>query len=319
MAMASAPTDPIAPRLDQLEPILVDLNVAAPVALAELKGGTPPVFRVDLADGTALVLKTYDERTSKLPARENYASRLLGRLNVPVTRYLAMDEACTRLPFRYAITTYLPGATAGDLKDEPDIADAHRQMGALLRQLHSVQLPAYGHFDENGIISPVTASGSWIHGVAAHAFEQFAQHGGDDTLKRHLQAIVEEGMDILSHSTGPVFAHDDLHPNNVLFERDAEGRLRLSGLLDFGNSRAADAVFDLAKTLFICEHEAPGASAAIREGYGLVAHPDPERAIWLHTLLHRVVMWWWLRHVGVIADGEEHGLMTDLRTMAARG
>jgi hypothetical protein len=33
-------------------------------------------------------------------------------------------------------------------------------------------------------------------------------------------------------------------------------------------------------------------------------------------MLHRLTMWWWLRHVGVIAEGEEHDLMRDLRAMA---
>jgi hypothetical protein len=27
-------------------------------------------------------------------------------------------------------------------------------------------------------------------------------------------------------------------------------------------------------------------------------------------------MWWWLRYVGVIADGEEHQLIVDLEAMA---
>ncbi len=93
-------------------------------------------------------------------------------------------------------------------------------------------------------------------------------------------------------------------------------RLLLSGLIDFGNARAADAVFDLAKNLFNSEHEAPGCTAPMLEGYGPIDHPDPEGALWLYTLLHRVIMWWWLRHVGVIADGETHDLIVALRDMA---
>jgi len=66
--------------------------------------------------------------------------------------------------------------------------------------------------------------------------------------------------------------------------------LRVTGLIDFGNARAADATFDLAKTLFCCEHEAPGSTTAILAGYGPVDHPESEAALRLYTLIHRVVM-----------------------------
>jgi hypothetical protein len=88
--------------------------------------------------------------------------------------------------------------------------------------------------------------------------------------------------------------------------------LKLTGLIDFGNAHAADAVWDLAKILFICAHDAPEAPALIREGYGLVDDPDPEGALRFYTVLHRVIMWWWLRHVGIIKDGEHNALIDDL-------
>ena len=65
----------------------------------------------------------------------------------------------------------------------------------------------------------------------------------------------------MTWSRGPVFAHDDLNPNNVLAQRDATGRLRLTGLIDFGNARAGDAVSDLAKNLFNTEQR-PSSSKA---------------------------------------------------------
>ena len=89
-----------------------------------------------------------------------------------------------------------------------------------------------------------------------------------------------------------------------------------SGLIDFGNARAADAVFDLAKTLFMGNHDAPGSVPLIREGYGPIDHPDPEAALWLYTLVHRVTMWSWLRHVGAITAEDGLDLIPALREMA---
>ena len=146
--------------------------------------------------------------------------------------------------------------------------------------------------------------------------ERFRHYGAPAGLSDRLDGIVMSGRGLMAKSSGPVFAHDDFQPNNVLAERDAAGRLHLTGLIDFGNARAADATFDLAKTLFCCEHEAPGSTAAILDGYGVIDHPEPDAALWLYTLIHRVVMWYWLRHIGVIPEAAKHDLMVDLEAMA---
>jgi aminoglycoside phosphotransferase (APT) family kinase protein len=298
--------------------ILAKFDLGKPVELTELEGGSSGSFRVDRAVGDPVVLKTYGDFMPTVPQREVYASKLLTDLPIPATRYLAVDETRTILAKPYAITNYLPGQSVGSFSGEADIADLHRQMGELLRKLHTVRLPAFGHFDENGIIDPAPDNVTYMQGVVAHAFAKFRYYGGDPNLADRLEVIIANNAGIFAAGSGPIFAHDDLNPNNVLAERDGSGRLRLTGLIDFGNARAADAVFDLAKTLFICEHEAPGSSEPILAGYGPVELPEPERALWVYALVHRVVMWWWLRHIGVIADGEEHDLQKDLRLMAAR-
>ncbi len=307
------------PTLAELRTILGDLGLGEPVAVTELAGGSNKAFRIDLADGAAVVLKTYDDLGATLPASEAYASRLLAGLDMPVTHYLAVDESLTRLPFRFALTNHLPGVTAASLRDDPGIADVYRQMGVLLRRLHAVHLLAFGHFDATGIHDPVPDNAISMQRTAAHAFAQFRKYGGDPALADRLARIVAARAELFAQSGGPVFAHDDFHVGNILSERDADGHLRLTGLIDFGNARAADAVSDLAKTLFMADHDAPGASAHIRAGYGPVGHPDPEAALWLYTLLHRVVMWWCLRRVGAIADGVHDPLIADLSQMAKEG
>lgn len=291
------------------------LGLGRAIAVETLAGGSSPVFRIDLADGSALVLKSYD-RPEKLPRREAYAAGLVAPLGLPTTRYLAIDETLADLPFAFALANYLEGVPVATFRDAPDAGDLYCQMGQLLRRLHGIRLPAFGHFEAGGIASPVIGNADYMRKVAGHAFGQFRHYGGKPALAGALEGAVAARAELFGHSRGPVFAHDDLHPNNVLARRDAEGRLHLSGLLDFGNARSADAVFDLAKTLFICEHDAPGSREAILAGYGPVDHPDPAGALWLYTLLHRVVMWWWLRHVGQIGEDERHELIVALEAMA---
>ncbi|KKB11575.1 hypothetical protein VE25_12020, partial [Devosia geojensis] len=112
-----------------------------------------------------------------------------------------------------------------------------------------------------------------------------------------MRRIVEERFDdIVPHSTGPVFAHDDLQPGNVLAARTPDGSLTRSGLIDFGNARAADPVFDLAKCLFCSRHEAPDSPALILEGFGPIGPwlvtrdevADPQNlGMWLEVDGHR--------------------------------
>ena len=307
------------PALNQIAPILADIGLATPLAVADIKDGSGRVFRVDLADGSAVVLKHYDEtyKQHHVVSGERYAELLLANLDLPITRYLLQDESLTRLPYPFAITNHLSGVTVKSLAGEADIADAWRAMGKLLRKLHAVPTPGYGKFGPDGVIDAKASNAEAMRGSFAYTFAQFRKYGGDEALAQQLEAIVADRFDTMTWSAGPVFAHHDFNPNNVLVDRDANGDLRLSGLIDFGNARAADAVSDLAASIFFNEHEMPGSGSYILAGYGPIDHPDPEGALWFYTLHHRLVMWWWLRHVGLIADGEKHDLIRDLEAMAA--
>jgi Ser/Thr protein kinase RdoA (MazF antagonist) len=101
----------------------------------------------------------------------------------------------------------------------------------------------------------------------------------------------------------------------VLAEYERDGSLQLTGLIDFGNARAADAVFDLAKALFCCGHENPRSREPLLAGYGTINHPDPAEALWLYTLFHRITMWCSLTRRGDSSGGPA-GLLRDLHEMS---
>lgn len=302
----------------RLAATLADFGLGVPTAITELVGGGARSFRIDRVNGQPLVLKAFNDALPYATGKETYASKLLRDLDVPMTRFLASDESRTRLPFRYTIANYLPGRQVMTFKDEPDVADLYRQMGAMLRKLHTVRVDGYGSFGEDGVVNPAATNAEFIGRFFAHGFDRFRHYGGDEALARQLEAIVADHADVIEYSSGAVFAHDDFQPHNVLAERDSNGRLQLTGLLDFGNAKASDPACDLAKALFCSEHDAPGSGPAIREGYGPIDHPDPDAALWIYLLLHRITMWWWLRHVGVIGEDERHDLIVDLETMASQ-
>ncbi len=295
------------------------LGLGAATSITELAGGSSRAYKVQRANGVPVVFKIYPDYLPDTSAKEMYVTGLLGHLAVPITRYLVADNSRTKLAYRYAVTNYLEGQAAGELTNHPDVSSLHRQIGALLRTLHQVQMPGYGALDSDGVVRPISSHAEFMRGLVNHHLEQFRSMGADEALATKLRAILDDHFDkVVLHSAGAVFAHDDLHPNNVLATEGGDGRLTLSGLIDFGNARAADPVFDLAKCLFCSEDDAPGSTPHILEGYGHIDHPAPERAIEFYTLLHRITMWWWLRKIGFIAAPDTpSGLIDDLRKSAA--
>jgi Ser/Thr protein kinase RdoA (MazF antagonist) len=176
-------------------------------------------------------------------------------------------------------------------------------------------MTAYGYVVADGIWRPQATNDEYMRSAFSQAFRQFREQGGEETLTCRLEENVQSRFHHLQYSAGPVFCHDDLQQGNVLAEYGRSGSLQLSGLIDFGNARAADALFDLAKALFCCAHEDPRSREPLLAGYGEINHPDPEEALWLYTLFHRVVMWCGLTRRGDTSDGPA-GLLCDLDEMS---
>jgi aminoglycoside phosphotransferase (APT) family kinase protein len=303
--------------LEQVRAIVRDLDgELEPVTFARLRGGTHDVYRIGLAEAEQpLVLKIYDDEPEWIAAKEALVAGWIGeRAGIPIPRWLRLDQSRSRIPFRFALTTWLPGVTVRSLIGESGIDTAYRQMGQLLRRLHNIPMTAYGYIVADGIRRPQPSNDEYMRMAFAQAFRQFREQTGDEALTRRLEEKAQLRFDLLKYSAGPVFSHDDLQQGNVLARRDMNGSLELTGLIDFGNARAGDALFDLAKALFCCAHEDPSSREPVLAGYGAIDHPDPDEALWLYTLFHRVVMWCGLTRRGDTSDGAA-GLLRDLEEM----
>jgi len=305
-------------ELEQVRAIVRDLDgTLDPVGFARLHGGTSDVYRIDLAAAeNPLALKIYADEPAWIVAKEALVAGWIDeRAGIPIPRWLRVDERRTCIPFRFALTTWLPGVTVRSLIGVPGIDAAYRQMGELLRRLHAIPMAAYGYIVADGIRQPQPTNDEYMRSAFNQALRQFREQGEDEPLTRRLEDKAQSRFDLLQHSAGPVFCHDDLQQGNVLAEYDRNGSVQLTGLIDFGNARAGDALFDLAKALFCCTHEDRRSREPLLAGYGEIDHPDPEQALWLYTLFHRVVMWCGLTRRGDIFDGAA-GLLRDLDEMS---
>lgn len=309
-----------APTLAQLQPIVAEVGRPPVREITRFQGGSAAVYRLDLTDGTRLVLKTFDAN-HLLPRKDQYAAGLLENLGIVATCYLKVDESLTHLPVRFALTTYVEGERAQLFAGHPDYQSVMGQLGALAKKLHCITLPAFGGIPAEGGAAKHATNLAYMRGYVDGSFENFVAQGGDPAMAETLRRIVERDFDaVVPHSGPAVFAHSDLQPHNVLVV-EREGKLELSGLIDFGNMRAESAPMDLAKCLFCTEHDTPGSTAAILEGYGPIDHPDPAKALAFYTLLHRLTMWSWLRKIGVLPSADSPSDIIDaLRvTVATNG
>jgi aminoglycoside phosphotransferase (APT) family kinase protein len=239
-----------------------------------------------------LALKIYSDGPDWIVAKEARVAEWIGaKAGISIPNWLRTDERRVHIPYRFALMTWLPGVTMRSLIGTPGIDAAYRQMGALLRRLHGIPMAAYGYIVGDGILRPQTVNADYMRVAFEAAFRQFRDQGGDAGLAQRLEHQVQVRSDVLAHSAGPVLCHDDFQQGNLLVQRAMDGNLELTGLLDFGNARAGDALFDLAKALLCCTHEDTAGRDPLLAGYGALSHPAAAEALWLYTLFHRVVMW----------------------------
>jgi aminoglycoside phosphotransferase (APT) family kinase protein len=282
--------------------VLNTLGLGEITGIIPLQGGNSPVYRLETGEGTPLVLKLYPDSAHLSPAKDAYAASLLNGLDLPTTRYVLVDETKQRLPVRFAVTNHLPGEPLSSFNEHPGLINALCQMGAALRKLHSVPMPGYGFFDASRALVPRSSNSELVSAMVPEVIDEFMAMGGGADLVQKLRSILDWQFDaIVLSSTGPVFAHNDLQPNNVLFVETQDGALQLSGVIDYGSFCAADPLSDLAKCLFCTEHDMPGSSPYFLAGYGPLNHPDPAGALSFYTIMHRLIMWNWLRTNNIIA------------------
>jgi aminoglycoside phosphotransferase (APT) family kinase protein len=305
--------------LDQVTPIVRSRDASLKVErLSRLHGGSTEVYRIDFAGrADPLVLKIYRDDPVWAPVKEAWVAELIRKkLDLPIPRWLEVDESRTRLPLRFALITHLPGQPLRSLISERDVGVAYRKMGAWLRRLHTVEMSAFGYVGAGEVLGATANNGAAMRMAFEAAFRGFSDRGADPNLASRLESLAQSRFGLLDHCKVPVLCHDDFQQGNVLAARDAAGDLGLTGLIDFENARAGDPLMDLAKALFCSTHEDPRSREPLLAGYGAIDHPDPQGALWLYTLFHRLTMWVWLRRLGDDPDSEAlRALLRDMSDM----
>src|SRR5712691_2811818 len=74
---------------------------------------------------------------------------------IPIPEVLAVDVSYRTWPWRYLITTYLPGHEWAEIQsqlNQYELRQAYQQVGQAVAQLHTISFPHFGEVDCDGTI-----------------------------------------------------------------------------------------------------------------------------------------------------------------------
>jgi hygromycin-B 7''-O-kinase len=178
--------------------------------------------------GDAFVIKIF------APFRENYLRETAalrfthGKLDIETPELISTGEL---EGWSYLVMTQLPGRASRDvwesiaLRDRLEIV---KRTGGAMRQLHQHKAP----------LNETALNRDW-HGFvkrqALRAVERQRACGANPLWLESLPAYLDARLDLLPADSEQVFLHGDIHAGNLLLD-ESDGRWRVSGLIDFGDS-----------------------------------------------------------------------------------
>lgn len=207
------------------------------VVLVELDA--PHLWLVAKLAGPGAALACPFERTAAL------LELVRKRTRVPVAEVMAVDARFERWPWRYLLTTCLPGVQWVKAREQMDDSErnvAYAQMGEAAAGLHALQFPGFGELSPN-LDSPADCGFLAAWQVRAEDFIP------DEGHRAAFLAALEPRSGLFAELGPAGLTHEDLHGYNILFERQARG-WQLSAILDFDKAWAGCCESDLARMAF---------------------------------------------------------------------
>jgi aminoglycoside phosphotransferase (APT) family kinase protein len=162
---------------------------------------------------------------------------------VPTFDVLALDITMREWPWEYLIVTQLPGQTWQSLypRLDPDSRSlALRQIADAAAQLHTLPFDAFGELRPDG--SMVDGCSTATDALRGRIWRRL----GTDRYRECMLKVLDAHADAFATAPGPTLCHEDLNPNNLLFET-VDSRPVLSGVLDFETAWAGLGESDLAR------------------------------------------------------------------------
>jgi aminoglycoside phosphotransferase (APT) family kinase protein len=216
---------------------------------------------------------------------------------VPTFDVVAVDVSRQTLPWEYLIVTQIRGRTWMALYPALGSgarATAQRQIGRAAGQLHALRFDAFGQIGPDATVIDGT--------TAVRALKRRARQRLTNArfLARMLE-VLESREHLLSGLEASTLCHEDLNPNNLVFEM-RDGEPALSGILDFESAWASTGESDLARL----EAWDFSTGAALCQGYLEVASVADE-----YTARRPLLQLLWCLEYAQFDTSAEHQALTN--------
>lgn len=178
------------------------------------------------------------------------------RTRVPAPWPYLIEEATELFGWSYALMPRLPGVCLADhdaLTELPgaDRLGVARALGEALAELHRPACAAIASFDPaRGGFAPLGPP----HADAFRAYTRdwlarcrAASDATSEADAAWVEMLIEAAEEALAVPFAPALLHTDYKENNVVLERDAAGRWRVTGVFDLMGCCIADGEYDLAR------------------------------------------------------------------------
>jgi aminoglycoside phosphotransferase (APT) family kinase protein len=153
--------------------------------------------------------------------------------------------------------------------------DVWVQLGTILRRIHDVPMGAFGYINGD-IVNPAPDNAAHMARLFADRFAEFRGAGGDPALAERLEAHVAVRAAAFAQCERPVLCHGDYDESNILVTREADGRYRVTGVIDPDNMHAGDALVDIVRTSVLAVGGNAVRRTGLLEGYGVGGEDWPE-------------------------------------------
>jgi Ser/Thr protein kinase RdoA (MazF antagonist) len=189
-----------------------------------------------------------------------------------------------RWPWPYIVTQVVPGTSFGEVRRQVSPADTFAvvaALGPLLRRMHRLDPAGARHLRAGW--------DAFVRFMAEQRSSCVANHRHWQTTPDHLIGQIDAYLPpieaLVEQTTRPQLLHGDLNEDHVL-GRFAAGHWRITGIIDFGDARFGDRLYDLAPLhigLFRCDKRL---LRCFLEGYGFDDRPRFVQQVMSYTLLH---------------------------------
>lgn len=249
-------------------------------------GGFATVWRADLDDDTSVVLKVGPSPDAPLLAYEAdmvgaeagyLRSVRRGEPSVPVPEVLYHGDDAEVIDGSWLVLQHLPGASLAGLREslpEEQQAAVRHETGRAVARVHRIGGPVFGYPGSGpGRRRAPTWRAAYL-GIIEDLLADAARLGQELPLPAGwISEVLGAASEALTAVEQPVLVHFDLWDGNVLAAPDADGRWRLTGLVDGERSLYADPLVDfVSPCLFGRIEDEPDHPFAV--GYAAEAGPE---------------------------------------------